>query len=58
MTHRIGNKDVAQQRSKHDKKVIKEANIVRENIKKAVARSKYRNAVKGQPAVAGDSVAR
>ena len=34
MTNRIGNKDVAQQRSKQDKKEIKKANIKREAIKK------------------------
>ena len=48
MTHRIGNKDVAQQRSKADKKEIKKANIAREAIKKAAAKAKYHNARKGQ----------
>lgn len=47
MTNRIGNKDVAQQRSKADKKAEKKSNIAMEAIKKAVARGKYRNAVKG-----------
>ena len=50
MTKRIGNKDEAQQRSKEEKKEIKRANIAREAIKKAVAKTRYRNAVKGQPA--------
>lgn len=49
MTNRIGNKDVAQQRSKQDKKDIKKSNIVREEIKKMAAKARYRNAVKGQP---------
>lgn len=51
MTNRIGNKDVAQQRSKADKKMIKQANIAREAIKKSIASAKYRNAVKGQPSI-------
>lgn len=50
MTHRIGNKDIAQQRSKQDKKDIKKSNIARETIKKMEAKAKYRNAVKGQTA--------
>ena len=50
MTHRIGNKDIAQQRSKQDKKDIKKSNIAREAIKKMEAKAKYRNAVKGQTA--------
>ena len=49
MTHRIGNKGVAQQRSKADKKAEKQTNIAMEAAKKAVAKAKYRNAVKGQP---------
>ena len=48
MTNRIGNKDVAQQRSRKDKREIKLANIAREAIKKSAARAKYHNAVKGQ----------
>lgn len=48
MTNRIGNKDVAQQRSKADKKQMKQENIAREAIKKAVAKAKYRNEVKGR----------
>ncbi len=49
MTHRIGNKDVAQQRSKADKEAEKATNVAMEAVKKAVAKAKYRNAVKGQP---------
>jgi len=49
MTNRIGNKDVAQQRSKSEKARIKAQNIAAEAVKKAEARAKYRNAVKGQP---------
>lgn len=48
MTNRIGNKDVAQQRSKAEKLRIKKDNIAREAIKKAVAKAKYRNEVKGR----------
>lgn len=48
MTNRIGNKDVAQQRSKADKKQMKQENIAREAIKKATAKARYRNDVKGQ----------
>ena len=47
MTNHIG-KSVAQQRSKQDKKETKQANVACETIKKLVAKSKYRNAVKGQ----------
>ena len=49
MTNRIGNKDVAQQRSKADKKEIKRMNVAREAIKKALAAARYRNAVKKHP---------
>ena len=49
MTNRIGNKDVAQQRSKADKKRIKQDNIIREASKKAAAKALYRNEVKGRP---------
>jgi hypothetical protein len=55
MTSRIGNKDIAQLRSKQDKKDIKKANIERENIKKAAAAAKYHNAVKGQKTVGVDA---
>jgi hypothetical protein len=49
MTKRIGNKDEAQHRGKREKKEIKRANIAREAIKQAVARTRYRNQVKNQP---------
>ena len=49
MTKRIGNKDEAQQRSKEEKKATKRLNVVREAIKQAVARTKYRNQVKNLP---------
>lgn len=49
MTNRIGNKDVAQQRSKSEKARIKAQNIASEALKRDEARAKYRNAVKGQP---------
>jgi len=52
MTNRIGNKDQAQLRSKKEKKETKRANIAREAIKKSIAKSKYRNLVKNQPAPA------
>ena len=50
MSNRIGNMDVAQQRSKSEKARIKAQNIASEAVKQAVARAKYRNAVKGRPA--------
>lgn len=56
MTNRIGNKDIAQQRSKSEKARIKAANIASEAEKKAIARAKYRNAVKNQPQSAGPAV--
>lgn len=49
MTNRIGNKDVAQQRSKADKKAIKRMNVAREEIKRSLAAARYRNAVKNRP---------
>ena len=52
MTNRIGNKNVAQLRGKQERKEIKEANRAREATKRAEARAKYRNAVKGQPLTA------
>jgi hypothetical protein len=52
MTNRIGNKDIAQHRSKEEKRRIKASNIAQEAVKQAVARAKYRNSVKGQPPVA------
>lgn len=48
MTKRIGNKDVAQQRSKEEKARIKRSNIEMEAVKKAAAKAKYRNEVKGR----------
>jgi hypothetical protein len=48
MTNRIGNKDVAQQRSKEEKARIKRANIEMEAAKKAAAKARYRNEVKGR----------
>jgi hypothetical protein len=48
MTNRIGNKDVAQQRSKEEKRRVKADNIAREAVKKEAARAKYRNEVKGR----------
>lgn len=51
MTKRIGNKDEAQQRSKEEKKQVKRANIAREAIKKEVAKAKYHNQVRNQPAM-------
>ncbi|CAN7264985.1 hypothetical protein LJR289_001135 [Pseudoduganella sp. LjRoot289] len=48
MTNRIGNKDVAQQRSKEEKARIKRANKEMEAAKQAIARTKYRNEVKGR----------
>ncbi|MEG0885414.1 MAG: hypothetical protein RSF79_05835 [Janthinobacterium sp.] len=50
MTNRIGNKDVAQQRSKSEKARIKAQNIASEAVKMAEAKARYRNAVRGQPA--------
>jgi hypothetical protein len=52
MTNRIGNKNVAQLRGKQERKEMKAANRAREAIKRAEARAKYRNAVKGQPLTA------
>jgi hypothetical protein len=49
MTKRIGNKDEAQMRSKEEKKDTKRTNIAREAIKRAIARTKYRNQVKNRP---------
>ncbi|WP_167758585.1 hypothetical protein [Zemynaea arenosa] len=49
MTKRIGNKDIAQHRSKAEKKAIKNANRAREAVKQAIARAKYRHQQKGAP---------
>jgi len=51
MTKRIGNKDEAQHRGKQEKREIKRTNIAAEAEKKLAAKAKYRNAVKGQPAL-------
>lgn len=47
MTHRIGNKDVAQMRGKEEKKRTRAFNKAMEAEKQAIARAKYRNEVKG-----------
>lgn len=52
MTNRIGNKDIAQHRSKDEKKRIRASNIAMEAEKRAIARAKYRNDIKGRPPVA------
>ncbi|HEX2603337.1 MAG TPA: hypothetical protein VHL60_01580 [Oxalicibacterium sp.] len=43
MTHRIGNKDVAQQRSKEEKQRLREFNLALEATKKEKAAARYRN---------------
>ncbi|MFC7299642.1 hypothetical protein [Herminiimonas aquatilis] len=48
MTNRIGNKDIAHQRSEEEKKRIKASNQTMEAEKKAAANAKYRNAIEGQ----------
>ncbi|UGQ48117.1 hypothetical protein [Massilia endophytica] len=55
MTKRIGNKDVAQHRSKDEKKRIKAANKAMEAVKQAAARAKYRNEQKGRPGIAAQA---
>jgi len=52
MTNRIGNKDEAQHRGYKEKQEIKRMNIAREAVKQSIARAKYRNQVKNQPAMA------
>ena len=47
MTARIGNKDIAQHRSKKEKREIKRANKEREQIRQAAARAKYRHQPRG-----------
>lgn len=49
MTNRVGNKNQAQLRGKQERKETKQANRDREAERRAAARAKYRNAVKGQP---------
>jgi hypothetical protein len=48
MTKRIGNKNEAQHRGKKERKAIHKANVESEAIRRADARARYRNAVKGQ----------
>ncbi|WP_295999467.1 hypothetical protein [Rugamonas sp.] len=48
MTNRVGNKNIAQQRSKAERLRIKQANIASEAIKKIAAKAKYKNEVKGR----------
>ncbi len=48
MTNRIGNKDIAQHRGQEEKKRMRASNLALEAEKKAIAKAKYRNEVKGQ----------
>jgi hypothetical protein len=50
MTKRIGNKDEAQLRGKAEKKETRRTNIAREAVKKELAKARYHNQVKNQPA--------
>jgi hypothetical protein len=52
MTAKIGNKHVAQHRGKKERQEIRKTNIAREAVRRAEARAKYRNQVKGQPPMA------
>lgn len=52
MTNRVGNKHQAQLRGKQERQEIRKGNREREELKRATARAKYRNAVKGQPQTA------
>ena len=52
MTNRVGNKHQAQLRGKQERQAIRQANRIREALRRAEARAKYRNAVKGQPQLA------
>lgn len=49
MTRKIGSKHEAQHRGKKERQEIRRTNIVREAVKMAEARAKYRNQVKGRP---------
>jgi hypothetical protein len=49
MTRKIGNKHEAQHRGKKERLEIHRANIERESVRQALARSKYRNQVKNRP---------
>ena len=51
MTKKIGNKHEAQHRGKKERQEIRRTNIAREAVKMAEARAKYRNQVKGRPAM-------
>jgi len=51
MTKKIGNKHEAQHRGKQERLEIRRTNIAREAVKLAEARAKYRNQVKGRPAM-------
>ena len=51
MTAKIGSKNVAQHRGKKERLAIRRANIEREKLRQAAARAKYRNQVKGRPAM-------
>ena len=52
MTNRVGNKNEAHQRSKAERLRIKQMNIAMEAVKKAAAKAKYRNEVKGRESAA------
>ncbi|BDT58690.1 hypothetical protein MasN3_21840 [Massilia varians] len=51
MTRKIGSKHEAQHRGKKERLEIRRTNIAREAVKMAAARAKYRNQVKGRPAM-------
>ena len=51
MTKSIGNKHEAQHRGKKERQEIRRTNIAREAVKMAEARARYRNQVKGRPAM-------
>jgi hypothetical protein len=51
MTKRIGSKDQAQHRGKREKEEIRRMNKERELTRQAAARARYRNQVKGRPAM-------
>lgn len=50
MTKRIGNKDEAQHRNQAEKARTRQFNLAMEAEKRALARAKYRNEVKGRGA--------
>jgi hypothetical protein len=49
MTKKIGSKNEAQHRGKKERAEIRKTNIVREAVKQAIAKARYRNQQKGQP---------